>query len=301
MKYASRLVFAGAFLLPRIALAQTPELDRARAIFAEALADQEAKRYAVALDKFRRVAEVRDTAQVEYRIGSCLEALGERRAAVVAYDHAAHLGRGDAQAQDVVASANEHIATLANDMGKLGITVRGSDAPDVRVDGTPASADELGAAIILEPGDHVVEVTAPRMKPTRASVTLTSGKKLDLTIELVADKPIEQPPPPPPPVSHKRQWIGVALVGAGALFGIGMGIALFERNDLIDTIKADCPWNGVTYLCVESERSNVEYMRQTANALAPLAAVLGGVALACAGVGVTLVVMGPTIGVRGRF
>src|SRR6478609_1699825 len=124
MKYASRLVLAVALLLPRIGFAQTPDLDKARAMFGEALADQDAKRYAVALDKFRHVADVRDTAQVEYRIGSCLEALGERRAAVVAYDHAAHLGRGDAQAQDVVASANEHIATLANDMGKLGITVR---------------------------------------------------------------------------------------------------------------------------------------------------------------------------------
>jgi hypothetical protein len=270
-------------------------------MFGEALADQEAKRYGVALDKFRRVAEVRDTAQVEYRIGSCLESLGERRAAVVAYDRAAHLGRGDAQVQDVVASANEHIATLAADMGKLEITVHGSDAPDVRIDGTPASSDELSAAIVLEPGDHVVEVTAPHMKATRASVTLTSGKKLDLTIDLVAEKPIEPPLLPPPPLSHKRQWIGVALIGAGAAFAIGMGIALFERNSLIDTIKTDCPWNGTTYLCVSSERSDVESMRSTANALAPIAAVLGGVALACAGVGITLVVMGPSIGVRGTF
>src|SRR5689334_4421074 len=137
MNYASRLVFAGAFLLSAAgARAQTPELDRARATFGEALVDQEAKRYAVALDKFRHVAEVRDTPQVEYRIGMCLEALGERRAAIVAYDHAAHLGRGDAQAQDVVTAANDHIATLATDMGKLGITAHGADAPDVRIDGT---------------------------------------------------------------------------------------------------------------------------------------------------------------------
>ena len=298
MKYALRLVFAAALLLPRAASAQTPELDRARATFAEALADQEAKRYAVALDKFRRVAEVRDTAQVAYRIGSCLEALGERRAAVVAYDHAAHLGRGDAQAQDVIASANEHIATLAADMGKLGITIHGADAPDVRVDGTPASADERADAMILEPGDHVVEVTAPRTKPARASVTITRGKKLDLTIDLVAEKPFEPPPlPPPPPVSHTRQWIGVAFIGAGAAFAIGAGISLFERNDLIDTIKADCPNN----VCFASQKNDVESMRSTANALAPLAAVLGGVALACAGVGITLVVMGPTVGVRGEF
>jgi hypothetical protein len=300
MKYAPRLVFAGALLLPRIVLAQ-PELDRARAMFGEALADQEAKRYAVALDKFRRVAEVRDTAQVEYRIGSCLEAMGEKRAAVVAYDHAAHLGRGDAQAQDVVASANEHIATLSADLGTLGITIHGSDAPEVRVDGTPTSADELAGAIILEPGDHVVEVTAQHMKPTRANVTITRGKKLDLTVDLVAEKPIEPPPLPPPPLSHKRQWIGVALVGVGALFGIGTGIALFERSDLIATIKTDCPLTAGQYLCAPSERNDVEYMRNMANALAPLAAVFGGVALACAGVGITLVVMGPTVGVRGQF
>ena len=303
MAYASRLVFAGALLLSRAALAQTPELDRARAMFGEALADQDAKRYAVALDKFRRVAEVRDTAQVEYRIGACLEAMGERRAAVVAYDHAAHLGRGDAQAQDVVASANEHIATLAADMGTLGIVIHGADAPEVRVDGTPMSADELASAIILEPGDHVVEVTAPHTKPARASVTITRGKKLDLTIDLVAEKPIAPPPPPPPPpLSHKRQWIGVALMGAGAAFGVGMGVSLFVRNDLIDTIKTDCPIvsNGRN-VCFTSQQNDIEGMRSTANALAPLAAVLGGVALAFAGVGLTLVVMGPTVGVRGTF
>jgi hypothetical protein len=242
------------------------------------------------------VAEVRDTAQVEYRIGSCLEALGERRAAVVAFDHAAHLGRGDAQAQDVVASANEHIATLAADMGTLGITIHGADAPDVRVDGTPTSSDELAAAIILEPGDHVVEVTAPRMKPARANVTLTRGKKLDLTVDLV-EKPIEQPLLPPPTVSRTRQWIGVVFIGTGAAFAIGTGIALFERSSLIDTIKADCPNN----VCVSSEKPDIEYMRSTANLLAPLAAIFGGVALACAGVGITLVVMGPSVGVRGTF
>lgn len=298
MKYASRLVLAAALILPRIAVAQTPDLDRARAMFGEALADQEAKRYAVALDKFRHVAEVRDTAQVEYRIGACLEALGERRAAVVAYDHAAHLGRGDTQAQDVVASANEHIATLAADMGTLGIVIRGSDAPEVRVDGTPAAAGELAAAIILEPGDHVVEVTAPHMKPARANVTITRAKKLDLTVDLVAEKPIEPPPPPPPPpVSHKRQLIGVALIGAGAAFAIGAGISLFVRNDLIDTIKTDCPNDT----CFTFQKSEIEGMRSNANALAPVAAVLGGVALAALGVGLTLVVMGPTVGVRGRF
>jgi hypothetical protein len=69
-----------ALLTTRAAPAQSSDLDRARALFAEALSDQEAGRTAMALEKYRRVAEVRDTAQVEYRIGTCLEGLGSRRA-----------------------------------------------------------------------------------------------------------------------------------------------------------------------------------------------------------------------------
>ena len=287
----SRLAFAGAFFLSSLAFAQTPELDRARATFTEALADQDARRYDVALEKFRHVAEVRDTAQVEYRIGACLEALGQRRAALVAYDHAAHLGRGDAQAQDVVASANEHIAALAADMSKLGVVVRGSDAAEVRVDGAPVATDELAAALVLEPGEHVVDVTAPRMKPARATVNLVRGKRLDLTVDLVA----EAAPPVAPPTtrSHARQNAGVALVVTGVAFAAGAGVSLFVRSDLISTIKSDCAGATSPLVCPSSMYNDIEGMRSTANTLAPLAAIFGGVALAAVGVGVVLVALGP--------
>ncbi len=289
----ARLAFAGAFfLLSSLASAQTPDLDRARATFTEALADQDAGRFAMALEKFRRVAEVRDTAQVEYRIGTCLEALGQRRMAIVAYDHAAHLGRGDVQAQDVVTAANNHIAALAADMGKLGIAIRGSDSPDVRVDGTPVAADEIAAAIVLEPGEHVVEVTAPQMKPVRATVNLAPGKRLDLTVDLVAEKAVDLRPPPTI-VSHARQNVGFVLLATGAAFAIGAGVSLFVRHDLIDTIKADCPGNSSPLVCPASMYNEIEGMRSTANTLAPVAVVLGSVALATAAAGVVLVAMGP--------
>lgn len=290
----ARLAFAGAFfLLSSVASAQTPDLDRARATFTEALADQEARRFAAALEKYRHVAEVRDTAQVEYRIGTCLEALGQRRWAIVAYDHAAHLGRGDPQAQEVVNASNDRIAALAADMGKLGIVIRGSDSPDVRVDGTPVSPDELAAAVVLEPGEHVVEVTAPEKKPVRATVNLASGKKLDLTVDLVPEKKELPPPPPPPPASHARENVGLALIATGAAFAIGAGVSLWARNDLIDTIKSDCAGNTSPLVCPASMYNDIEGMRSTANTLAPLAVVLGGVAIASAAVGVVLVAMGP--------
>src|ERR1019366_8707267 len=69
--------------------APTPDpLVAARALFAEALQDEEAGRFAVALEKFERVRAVRDTASIEYRIASCHEGLGEPAEAYRAYDAA---------------------------------------------------------------------------------------------------------------------------------------------------------------------------------------------------------------------
>src|ERR1700733_8556393 len=67
---------------------ESGDLAAARALFAEALRDEEASRFPEALEKFRRVRAVRDTAAVEYRIGSCYEGLGRRAAAYDAFRRA---------------------------------------------------------------------------------------------------------------------------------------------------------------------------------------------------------------------
>src|ERR1700733_11973829 len=68
-------------------------LAAARALFGEALVAEQAGRFAEALEKFERVRAVRDTASVEYRIGSCHEGLGEPAPAVRAYLPAPGAGR----------------------------------------------------------------------------------------------------------------------------------------------------------------------------------------------------------------
>ena len=273
--------------LSRLAAAQTPELDRARATFVEALSDERTGHVETALEKFRSVAAVRDTAQVEYRIGSCLEALGQRRPAIVAYDKAARLGRGDPQAADVVSSADDRMAVLAAEMGSLGIIVHGSDAAAVSVDGEKVAPDELGA-VTLEPGEHVVDVVAPGTKPAHASVTIVRGGKLQLTVDLVHEAP-PPPPPPPPPPSHVRQYVGFASMAVGAALAAGAGAVLLVRNDLIDSIHSTCP-NDV---CPSSSHDQVEGWRSTATTLEVPAAVLGGLAIAALATGVVLVALGP--------
>jgi len=142
--------------------------------------------------------------------------------------------------------------------------------------------------VVLEPGSHVVDVSAPDDKPAHANVTIARGARLQLTVDLVRDEP------PPPlarrlPPSHLRRNLGVVSIAAGAAFGIGAVVVLFVRNDLIDSIHTICP-NDV---CPRSAHDDVESKRAMASALEAPAAVLGGLALAAVAAGVVLVALGP--------
>ena len=86
--------------------------------------------------------------------------------------------------------------------------------------------------------------------------------------------------------------MGIVLVATGAAFAIGAGVSLFVRNDLIDTIKSDCPGTTSPLVCPASMYNDVENMRSTANMLAPLAAILGGVGVAALATGVVLIALG---------
>ncbi len=264
------------------ASAQTPELDRARALFTAALQQQQDGHPDLALGQFRQVAAVRDTSQVEYRIGTCLESLGKRRDAVVAYDRAAHLGRGDPKAADVVDAANARIAALARSMGTLEVTVQGAAAnrAELAVDGEALTPDQRRAPLLLEPGNHDVRVTAPGTLPASASVAVVAGGRAGVTVVLA---PV--PPPPPAATWNARRLGGVVTMGAGVVALGGMGVALWVRHDRIAQVQTDCPGN----VCPSSLRGEVESARSDAHAMEPVAAILGGVGAAALALGIVLV------------
>ena len=277
---------------PAIRAGTGSDLERARALFTEALADEEAGRAEIALGKFQQVQGVRDTAQVEYRIGTCLETLGRRRTALMAYDRSTRLGRGDAEAADVVASANDRIAKLATTMGKLSLDVHGTTAGvAVQVDGQAIDGEEVKSDIVLDPGPHTVDIMAPAMKPSHSNVTVDAGKRVVLSVELA-------PEPRPPTLSYTRRNLGIGMLAGGAALGIGAGVTLLVRQNLIDTIKSDCP--GL--MCPAALHDSIESMRSTATALMPLAITLGVVAIVAGGIGGLLIGLGPTrVTIGGTF
>lgn len=281
-------MLASAVLAP-IARAQTPqELDDARRLFTEALADEQEKRFDVALGKLRRVQAVRDTVSIRYRIAACLEGLGRLREARAAF---AAIGDGAAQAAGDDAETARSAAARAADLDgriptlALRLSARASGA-EVRVDGQPVALEALAQPLALDPGEHVVDATASGASPFRSRVTLAERARVELTVPL---DPIAAPPPsasvvaPPPEDGTKRTWGVVALAGGGVLVSASV-VTLLLRNSDIAELNRSCP--GGT--CAASREAELTSLRHRALLEGPLGAAFGIAGVAAAGVGLYL-------------
>jgi hypothetical protein len=284
------------------------DLDAARKLFADAMADQEAKRYDTALEKFRRVAAVKDTANVRFRIAGCLEALGRRAEALSNYEQAVKLGDEEKASPDVMRVFREHAAELDGKVPRLSIVLP-SDAPaatDVRVDDAPVDHSALGD-LKLDVGHHTIRATAPGNSPFETAVTLPEGGRVSITVTL---SPLPPPGPPagpklghgpgegekhPPPVaghpSHVGAWIAI---GVGGALAVGSVVSLVLRQSNIATMNTDCPGGGNPLQCPTSKENEVNTARSAAQWQGPLAIGLGAGAVVGLGIGAWLLATSPS-------
>ncbi len=282
-------------------------LNQARALFAEALRDENARRYDVALDKFRRVSRVKDTAPVEYRIGSCYEGLGQWAHAYEAYRAAVEVGQGEAGSGEVVKAAQGRMDALGTRVARLTLTLPAGAPADakVRVDDTPIERAALQEPLVLEPGNHVVTATATDAAPFRGEIALPEGGQGTLSVTLT-------PRPPPPPVSPPssvpstpakrngaptatddgslRRTVGWVAIAGGGVLVAGSVVTLLLRHSAISSLNESCP--GGT--CPPgANQSELESTRSRALAEGPIAVILGATGIAAAGVGAYLLLTAP--------
>jgi hypothetical protein len=279
---------AGAvLLLASVARAQPPSpaapeaLASARALFAEALRDEEGRRFGEALAKFERVRAVRDTASIEYRIGSCHEGLGEPVPAYRAYLSAQTLGASDPLGADVARAASDRIDALQRQLALLTLILPNPAPADAEVridDGVVA----MGGPIPLVPGRHVVSATASGAAPFRSDISLADGAQVTLAVVL-------QPPPPPsptpvepaPPVPEKdslvvARWL---TVGGGTGLVAASAILLIARHNLISDLNQQCKGGVCPPGADENELKSTQHRAQ----------VYGPVGVACGVAGIALV------------
>jgi hypothetical protein len=267
------------------ARAQTEdELQAARELFQEAYQDEQDKRYDQALEKFLRVARVKESPSVRYRIGSVQEALGRLRESRDTFRALAAQKDGmPAKDQPIAESAAERAAALDKRIPHLVVRVPEGAPPDAKmtIDGAPVPTSTVARPIELDPGDHVVQASAEGAKPFEAKVTLAEGAETQID---VAFAPLAPPPPPPPPPPHRNRTLAYVALAAGGVLLVGGAAFLLVRESDIDDIHHKCPGD----VCPIASKDELESEHSQAALFGPLGVgsmVLGAVA---AGAGVYL-------------
>ncbi len=261
----------------------------ARALFAEALRDEEAQRFFDALQKFQQVRATRDTASIEYRIGACYEGLGQPLPAFAAYRQATVLGQGDFESADVVTAAAARLEALAKHIARLTLVLP-SPAPadtQIRVDDTAVSQLAVASPIPLQPGSHVVVVTAQGVTPFRSEIALSEGAQasLPVALTLLATASTSSGAPAEASSGSTRTAGWIVMAAGGALLATS-AVFLVARRDDISTLDHACPGG----LCPPgSNAPDLESTRSRALAAGPMAVAFGIAGLAAAGVGAALV------------
>jgi tetratricopeptide (TPR) repeat protein len=287
---------------PASAQSRTPtpdELKAARELFQDAFKDEQDKRFDAALEKFQRVAGVKESASVRYRIASVLESLGRLREARDAFRAlVAAKWTLPASEQEIADSSAERAHALDKKIPRLLIRLQDNPPPDARVtiDGAAVPASTTVRPIELDPGEHLVQASAPTARSSETQVTLVDGAEVAVTVvlPLLAVKPVKgagSPLPPPPPDASPRRNNTLAYValGAGGVLLVTGTILLAERASDISKLERACP-NGV---CPKSNQSALQADHDQAQLFGPLGATCLLLGLAGAGVGAYLLWFAP--------
>jgi|HubBroStandDraft_5_1064220.scaffolds.fasta_scaffold131233_2 hypothetical protein len=181
------------------------------------------------------------------------------------------------------------------------LTVR---LPEGAPPGTVASRDDvelggpmLGAAVAVDPGEHVVRVRTPDGQVREQRLTLTAGEDRIVTVELpVAAAPVVGPPPTMAPAgptqvpshpdaaptpasapSHRVWTLAAGAIGGAGLVVAGVAgiIVLAKKPD----VTANCNAQGV---CASQADANAGNAAHGIADVGTAALVVGGVGLAAA-------------------
>ncbi len=228
-------------------------------------------------------------------LAACHEQEGLTASAVAEFRQARALAQRDHR-DDRVAVAEQHLTALESKVSMLVIVVSPeADRPDLTVshDGTAIGRTVWGTRIPVNPGDHIIEVSAPNRKTWRSGVKV--GPNGD--VQTVAVAPLEEEAPAPPAVaepvatpqpapaevarpqgaglSTRRSvaivaaGVGVVAVGVGSYFGIR---AIEKHNDPL--------WTCPQYPCSQTLYSEAK----DAATASTVTFAVGGAALAAAAI-----------------
>ena len=240
------------------------EIAAARELFTAGLKDEDAGDWHAALDKFRKVIGVKETAAVRFHVALCLEKLNQLVDALDSFERAqAEATDGSAASQTVATNSANHISKLHERIPRIVIQLpEGASNPTISIDGATLSSSLAGTEIPLDPGDHDVIVRADGKRDFEQKVTLVERAPAATTIA-VTFEPASAAAPAIPVVGHDHAQhkdvppaakgthgsalpyviagVGVAsLIGAGVMYGLRAG-TISDLDTACGGDRSRCP------------------------------------------------------------
>lgn len=200
-------------------------------------------KYAEACPKFEASQQLDPGLGTMLNLAECYEKTGRTASAWAEYREAIPLARaaGSKARQDL---ASERAQALQERLSTLTIRAMTGEPEgvdlDIRRDGVALQPAELGAPIPVDPGEHLIEVSAPGMQPWSTKVQVGSdAAKVQVDIPKLERQasaappvtappaapptPVEAPPRPEATSSGSGQRTAAIVVASAGVVGLGLG------------------------------------------------------------------------------
>lgn len=272
----------------------------AEALFNQGRALAASGKYAEACPKFEASEQLDPGLGTLLNLADCYEKLGKTASAWAEYREAIPLARGAGSKvrEDL---ATERAKALEARLSMLTIRALGakdSEGLDIRRDGVPVPAAELGSPIPVDPGPHTIEAAAPGKQKWSSTVQLNESQQL--AIEVPALRPSSQPgvvpvasaakpsaPRDATPLDQSSDSnsgqrttavvvgaVGLAGIGVGAIFGLGASSKWSDAKSHCAAYPYSCDAQGIDARSSANSKATVS----------TVAFIVGGAALASAAV-----------------
>ncbi|HEX3769437.1 MAG TPA: hypothetical protein VHV30_01170 [Polyangiaceae bacterium] len=239
----------------------------ARALGQEGQAALDKKDYATAEDRFRRADKMFHAPTLLLGLARSLAAEGKYVEAQEAYNRIIREGMpagGGEAFKRAIDEASKEVDAVTPKVGAVTITVKsaaGADVadPQVVLDEHPINSASLGIRRAIDPGAHVLRVSATGYKPAELKFSTLEGGSVDEPVILEQD--LSAPPVAPVPAttpgataaavsstdtggaqpSQARKiapFIAWGVGGAGLVLGVVTGVVAMSKHS---SLKDECP------------------------------------------------------------
>jgi PEGA domain len=237
--------------------------------------------YRLAVIEFERTYELVPDYRVLYNIGQVRIQLGEYARARKALQRYLQEGKGQLK-PDRERAVHADLEMLENRTATLRIDCSEPGA-DVLVDGEAVGTTPLSEPILLNAGEHNIELRKLGFRSQVLRRTLAGSDAGELKVELEA-VPAAAPaaalaPVGPSPVTERGNagpWIGWSLTGALAVGAVVTGVLGNREADDLDEMRAR---KGATYDDLRSTSNRAKALLIASDALAAATVVSGGISL----------------------